>query len=327
VFLCGVPSVSRRSRSMPSAGIFPDRAAVAANLRKNPRPIFSPVDGLPGELRSGTPSPNATRALLPTIACWRLRALSVQRAGQRARCCCFGAARTDRPRLRRRRHQNAGCIAVSHLDRRLERRTGSCKTVAHGFAEARSALEPDEGQAGKVGRGDDWLFGERMLMRPHADHLAGVNHFMGDARVMRQAEREAELGDVAEHAFDDAFTAPHIEEHPCLRTSAQKARQSGWNDAVGERRSRHDRQMPGAVLAQIAHAILACSAKIASLSLCSAIASAVGNSRLLTRSACASMVFSALLTAGCESANSSAAATVVRWQMTARRISSWRRFI
>jgi hypothetical protein len=184
VFLCGVPSVSRRSRSMPSAGIFPDRAAVAANLRKNPPPIFSPVDGLPGELRSGTPSPNATRALLPTIACWRLRALSVQRAGQRARCCCFGAARTNRPRLRRRRHrrQNAGCIAVSHLDRRLERRTGSCKTVAHGFAEARSALEPDEGQAGKVGRGDDWLFGERMLMRQHADHLAGVNHFMGDAR-------------------------------------------------------------------------------------------------------------------------------------------------
>lgn len=127
---------------------------------------------------------HATRALLPTIACWRLRALSVQRAGQRARCCCFGAARTNRPRLRRRRHrrQNAGCIAVSHLDRRLERRTGSCKTVAHGFAEARSALEPDEGQAGKVGRGDDWLFGERMLMRQHADHLAGVNHFMGDAR-------------------------------------------------------------------------------------------------------------------------------------------------
>jgi hypothetical protein len=57
VFPCGVPSVSRRSRSMPSAGIFPDRAAVAANLRKNPPPIFSPVDGLPGELRSGTPSP------------------------------------------------------------------------------------------------------------------------------------------------------------------------------------------------------------------------------------------------------------------------------
>ena len=58
-----------------------------------------------------------------------------------------------------------------------------------------------------------------------------------------------------------------------------------------------------------------------------AIASAVGNSRLLTRSnkakpACASIVFSALLTAGCDSASSSAAATVVRWRMTARRISS-----
>ena len=42
---------------------------------------------------------------------------------------------------------------------------------------------------------------------------------------------------------------------------------------------------------------------------------------------CASIAFSALLIAGCDSASSSAAATVVRWRITARRISSWRRFI
>jgi hypothetical protein len=47
--------------------------------------------------------------------------------------------------------KHAGRIAISHLDGRLERRAGLRKTFAHGLAQSRAALEPNEGQADKVG--------------------------------------------------------------------------------------------------------------------------------------------------------------------------------
>ncbi|MGY4497807.1 hypothetical protein ACVWYH_001734 [Bradyrhizobium sp. GM24.11] len=62
-----------------------------------------------------------------------------------------------------------------------------------------------------------------MQRRQHADHFAGVHHLMRDAGMMREPEREAELGDAAEHALDDTLIAPDVEEHARLRTAAQEA--------------------------------------------------------------------------------------------------------
>ena len=46
---------------------------------------------------------------------------------------------------------------------------------------------------------------------------------MRNARMMRQAEREAELSDPAQHAFYDSFVASYIEEHAGLRAAVQEA--------------------------------------------------------------------------------------------------------
>ena len=55
--------------------------------------------------------------------------------------------------------EHAGGVAISHLDRRLERRAGLRKALAHGLAQSRAALEPDEGHADKIGSGNDRPFG------------------------------------------------------------------------------------------------------------------------------------------------------------------------
>src|SRR5882757_8393155 len=118
--------------------------------------------------------------------------------------------------------EHAGRIAVSHLNGRLERRAGLRKTLTYGFAQSRAALQPDEGQADEVGGGNDRAFGQRMLRRQHADRFAGMNHLVGNAGMMRQTEHEAEFGDPALHALDNAFVAPYIEEDPRLLTTAQE---------------------------------------------------------------------------------------------------------